>query len=310
MVENNYCITGKGITKKFKNSVALNEISFQIKHNELFGFIGADGAGKTTLFRIIISLMLADSGELKVNGFDPVKEYRQIRNIVGYMPGKFSLYQDLSIEENLNFFATIFETTLEENYSLIKNIYFQIEPFKNRRAGNLSGGMKQKLALCCALIHKPKILILDEPTTGVDPVSRKEFWEILGQLKKEGLTIIVSTPYMDEAALCDRISFMDKGKILTVDTPSELINKFNKKIFAVKTKQQFKAINDLKKYKFSESVNLFGEYAHLITNSNFQMRDEIKEIEKFLIENKHSEIDVKPINPTIEDCFMELAENE
>src|SRR5450755_997742 len=217
-------ITLSNIKKTYnKGSVtALKDISFSIERDELFGLIGPDGAGKTTLFRILTTLLLADKGTASVNGFDVVKDYKKIRSCVGYMPGKFSLYQDLTIEENLNFFATMFGTTIQENYDLIKDIYQQIEPFKDRRAGKLSGGMKQKLALCCALIHKPDVLFLDEPTTGVDPVSRKEFWEMLKRLKQQNITIVVSTPYMDEATLCDKIALMQGGKILSIDTPGNI----------------------------------------------------------------------------------------
>ena len=198
---------------KKKEVTALSDISFAVPQGELFGIIGPDGAGKTSLFRILTTLLLADSGKATVDGFDVVKDYKAIRKRVGYMPGKFSLYPDLSVEENLNFFATIFNTSIAENYDLIKDIYVQIEPFKDRKAGKLSGGMKQKLALSCALIHRPSVLFLDEPTTGVDAVSRKEFWEMLKGLKKQGITILVSTPYMDEAGLCDRVALIQNGKI-------------------------------------------------------------------------------------------------
>lgn len=210
------------ISKSYKEVQALHDVSFEVKEGELFGLIGPDGAGKTTLFRILTTLLLADNGNAVVAGNDVVHNYREIRNQVGYMPGRFSLYQDLTVEENLHFFATIFGTTVAENYELIKDIYDQISPFKNRRAGKLSGGMKQKLALSCALIHKPQVLFLDEPTTGVDPVSRKEFWEMLKRLQKRGITILVSTPYMDEAELCDRVALIHQGKILKIGTPYTL----------------------------------------------------------------------------------------
>ena len=207
-------ITLNNIKKTYNKGqvTALKDMSFDVGPGEMFGLIGPDGAGKTSLFRIMTTLLLADQGQATVNGFDVVKDYKKIRNCVGYMPGRFSLYQDLTIEENLNFFATVFGTTIRENYALIKDIYQQIEPFKDRRAGKLSGGMKQKLALCCALIHKPAVLFLDEPTTGVDVVSRKEFWEMLKRLKEQGITILVSTPYMDEANLCDRIALLQKAE--------------------------------------------------------------------------------------------------
>ena len=219
----------KNIVKTYEKGkiIALQDISFEVEKGELFGLIGPDGAGKTSLFRVLTTLLLPDGGSASVDGFDVVKNMKDIRKRVGYMPGRFSLYQDLTVEENLNFFATIFNTTIEENYDLIKDIYVQIEPFKTRRAGKLSGGMKQKLALSCALIHKPSVLFLDEPTTGVDAVSRKEFWEMLRKLKEKGITILVSTPYMDEASLCDRVALIQNGHILDIDTPLSIIRKFD-----------------------------------------------------------------------------------
>src|SRR6185312_14000353 len=230
-------VSAKNLTKTYgvkKKVVAVDNISFSVNNGEIFGLIGPDGAGKTTVFRMLTTLLLPDAGSGTVAGFDVAKDYQQIRSSVGYMPGRFSLYPDLTVEENLTFFATIFGTTIQQNYSLIREIYVQLEPFKNRRAGKLSGGMKQKLALCCALIHKPIILFLDEPTTGVDPVSRKEFWEMLKHLKAQGITILVSTPYMDEAGLCDRIALMQNGKILMLDTPTNISNSYPEKLLAVK----------------------------------------------------------------------------
>ena len=230
------------ISKSYKNVKALQDISFHVNAGELFGLIGPDGAGKTTLFRILTTLLIANEGTATVAGFNVVSDYKNIRNSVGYMPGKFSLYQDLTVEENLEFFATIFGTTIEENYELIKDIYVQIEPFKARRAGKLSGGMKQKLALCCALIHKPKVLLLDEPTTGVDPFSRKEFWDMLKRLQQKNITILVSTPYMDEAALCDRIALIQDGKILEIDTPEAIVKHYPKLIYNVTAIIMYKLI--------------------------------------------------------------------
>ena len=202
--------------------MAVGGISFEVERGELFGLIGPDGAGKTSLIRMLATLLLPDRGTATVDGYDTVKDYKEIRKRIGYMPGKFSLYPDLSVEENINFFATIFNTTLKENYDLVSDIYSQLEPFRHRRAGKLSGGMKQKLALSCALIHRPSVLLLDEPTTGVDVVSRKEFWDMLANLKNEGITILVSTPYMDEAGRCDRIALVQNGKLLSVDTPAAI----------------------------------------------------------------------------------------
>lgn len=293
----------QNISKSYQKNKAVEGISFDVKEGELFGLIGPDGAGKTTIFRILTTLLLANEGSATVAGFDVVKEYKAIRNSVGYMPGKFSLYQDLSVEENLTFFATIFGTTIAENYELIKDIYIQIEPFKTRRAGALSGGMKQKLALCCALIHKPKVLFLDEPTTGVDPVSRKEFWIMLKRLQQKGITILVSTPYMDEAALCDRIALIQKGSILKIDSPKNIISKYDKVIYDVKSKNMHQLIIDLKKYPNQYSVYAFGEFIHYIDKEqNFNSKD----LEEYLINKKHQDIIVQPAITTIEDVFMDL----
>lgn len=293
----------RNISKSYNKIKAIDSVSFEVEEGELFGLIGPDGAGKTTIFRILTTLLLADEGSATVAGYDVVKDYKFIRNSVGYMPGKFSLYQDLTVEENLTFFATIFGTTIEENYDLIKDIYVQIEPFKTRRAGALSGGMKQKLALCCALIHKPKVLFLDEPTTGVDPVSRKEFWEMLKRLQQKGITILVSTPYMDEAALCDRIVLIQKGKILKIDSPENIIKKYDKTIYDIRTNTMHQLILDLKNYPSQYSVFAFGEYIHYIDkNADFNPKDLVAYLEN----NKHSEIEIHISKPTIEDVFMDL----
>jgi ABC-type multidrug transport system ATPase subunit len=297
-------ISVKNITKSYKKVTAVKDLSFEVTQGELFGLIGPDGAGKTTLFRILTTLLFADKGTATVANFDVVNHYKSIRNNVGYMPGKFSLYQDLTVEENLNFFATIFNTSIEENYELIKEIYVQIEPFKNRRAGKLSGGMKQKLALCCALIHKPKVLFLDEPTTGVDPVSRKEFWEMLKRLQQKGITILVSTPYMDEAALCDRIALIQDGKILKIDTPQEIINDFPKKLYEVKTDNMYELIAYLKKYEHHYSVYPFGEFVHYTDKRlDFNPKELYQHLEKEGMKN----IALQETKATIEDTFMELA---
>ena len=297
-------IIAKNISKSYKQVKALDNISLEVPSGELFGLIGPDGAGKTTLFRILTTLLLPNEGTASVNGFDIVKDYKSIRNNVGYMPGRFSLYQDLTVEENLRFFATIFGTTIKENYDLIRDIYVQIEPFKKRRAGRLSGGMKQKLALSCALIHKPKVLFLDEPTTGVDPVSRKEFWEMLKRLQKQNITIFVSTPYMDEAELCDKIALITDGKILQINTPEAIKASFPKKIYKVKSSETFKLIQDLGTYNKTHSAYPFGEYIHFTsTQSDFQP----SELIDYLKANKHNQIEVLETNATIEDTFMELS---
>jgi ABC-type multidrug transport system ATPase subunit len=247
--------------------------------------------------------MFPTEGDVKVLGSDVVAEYRNIRNNIGYMPQRFSLYQDLSVEENLAFFARIFGTTIEENYDLIKDIYVQIEPFKNRLAGKLSGGMKQKLALCCALIHSPDILVLDEPTTGVDAVSRKEFWEMLIRLKQQGITILVSTPYMDEANLCDRVALIQNGEIMSIDTPEKVIGNFGQKLWAVKSNNIYQLIQDLKSLESADSVFPFGEYLHFTTKDSELNMDELRE---YLNTKSHQDIEIKEIEANIEDCFMQL----
>ncbi|HMT73528.1 MAG TPA: ABC transporter ATP-binding protein [Chitinophagaceae bacterium] len=285
---------------KKKEVTALHGVSFDVKQGELFGIIGPDGAGKTSLFRILTTLLLADEGTATVDGFDVVKDFKAIRKRVGYMPGRFSLYQDLTVQENLEFFATVFNTTIEENYDLVKEIYSQIEPFKDRRAGKLSGGMKQKLALSCALIHRPSVLFLDEPTTGVDAVSRKEFWEMLKRLKEQGITILVSTPYMDEAGLCDRVALMQSGKILSIDTPQGIVSTFGKKLLAAKSANMLQLLNDLKQCTQVEDAYPFGEYHHVVIKN-----DGKKELTQFL-EQKGYAYELKETAPNIEDCFMQL----
>ena len=298
----------ENISKTYNKAatLAVDDISFSVKEGELFGLIGPDGAGKTSLFRILTTLLLPDKGKAEVCGFDVVKDYKSVRGIVGYMPGKFSLYQDLTVEENLNFFATVFGTTVEKNYELIREIYVQIEPFKNRRAGKLSGGMKQKLALCCALIHKPEVLFLDEPTTGVDAVSRREFWEMLKRLQEQKITILVSTAYMDEATLCDRIGLIQGGKMLSNDTLENTLNAYPEKLYAIKSKNVHKLLNDLRTYENTLQCYASGEFLHLtfkVENENSQ-----NEVVNFLKEKGNDEIEIKISKPTIEDCFIRLIE--
>lgn len=295
------------ISKKYKveksEVTALNAVSFEVSKAELFGIVGPDGSGKTSLFRVLTTLLLADSGNASIDGFDIVKDYKLIRKKLGYMPGRFSLYQDLTVEENLSFFATIFNTSIAENYDLIKEIYQQIEPFKERRAGKLSGGMKQKLALCCALIHKPSVLILDEPTTGVDAVSRKEFWEMLQRLKAQGITILVSTPYMDEATLCDRVALMQNGQILAIDKPNQINLQFSKPLWAVKAASMYNLLKSLKQWEAVESCYSFGEYYHVVMKSNINGEEAIK---TYLLQQQFLDIDVQQITANIEDSFMSL----
>lgn len=299
------------ISKHYKEVQALKRVSLSIPRGELFGIIGPDGAGKTSLFRILTTLILANEGSATVDGFDVVTDYAAIRNRVGYMPGRFSLYQDLTVEENLTFFATVFNTTIAENYDLIKDIYQQIEPFKDRRAGKLSGGMKQKLALSCALIHRPSVLFLDEPTTGVDPVSRKEFWNMLKNLQKQNITIVVSTPYMDEASLCDRIALIQNGEFLTIDSPQGIIANYPNTLLAVESADMHQLLHDLRQNELTKNCFAFGNEHHVAINKNnttLSLDELIKETDNYLQEKGHKQLTIKAINPTVEDCFMLLSQ--
>ncbi len=281
---------------------ALKEITLSVGKGELFGLVGPDGAGKTTLFRILTTLMYADSGFATVDGFDIVRDFKEIRKRVGYMPGKFSLYPDLSVAENLAFFATLFDTSLRENYDLVKPIYQQIEPFEKRKAGALSGGMKQKLALSCALIHRPSVLFLDEPTTGVDAVSRKEFWELLRGLQDAGISILVSTPYMDEASLCDRVALMQEGRVMGINTPEGIRANFAMPLYAVRGKNMYRLMQQLLKLEAVESCHPFGQHHHVVfRNSSMSM----EEIRKMVIP-LDDDMEISRIEPTIEDSFMAL----
>jgi ABC-2 type transport system ATP-binding protein len=294
------------VSKHYEEVLALDSISFRVNRGELFGLIGPDGAGKTSLFRILTTLLLPDEGTATVEGFDVDGDFREIRKITGYMPGRFSLYQDLTVEENLSFYATVFGTTVEENYDLIKDIYIQIEPFRKRRAGKLSGGMKQKLALSCALIHKPRVLILDEPTTGVDAVSRKEFWEMLIRLKGADLTILVSTPYMDEAELCDRVALLQDGKLLSVNTPAKIKEKYPQQLWALRAENMYNLKNDLAVYDDTRSVFLFGQDLHV----TLKQAGGPEKLQAWLEKMGHKQIYIEAIQPGVEDCFMELMSKE
>lgn len=291
------------LTKSYGKVRALGGVNLVVEESELFGVIGPDGAGKSTLFRIILSLLLPDTGKVELWGLDPVQDYRQIRRMVGYMPGRFSLYEDLSVEENLKFFATVFDTSIRQNYHLIKDIYQQIEPFKTRPAGKLSGGMKQKLALSCALIHKPRLLVLDEPTTGVDAVSRSEFWEMLKKLKEQGITILVSTPYMDEASLCERVALMQKGNILDVASPSKIVEGFEGILFGVSGDNVYHLIKACRSFSDVNSVFPFGEELHLTFEGGKDMQ---KELTEFLHQKGFKNINIRVVKPNIEDHFMAL----
>ena len=290
----------ENISKAFKDVQALNNVSFNAEEGELFGIIGPDGAGKTTLFRIMTTLTIPDNGSVLINNRSIFNDYLEIRKHIGYMPGRFALYQDLTVEENLKFFASVFNTTIEENYHLVKGIYSHIAPFKNRKAGKLSGGMKQKLALSCALIHKPEVLFLDEPTTGVDPVSRKEFWDMLYDLKNMGITIVVSTPYMDEASRCDRIALIKNGKFMDVDTPANIINNFNKILIAVKADNMRSLLKDIRKCSQINSAFAFGAEIHAVINEE----ESIDNIKIQLQNYNHKNIEISRIKPAIEDCYI------
>ena len=299
-------IEASGITKSFGPTIALDDISFSVNESEIFGFIGPDGAGKTTLFRIITTLLLPDKGNMKVLGMNATSDYKELRKNIGYMPGRFSLYQDLSVEENLNFYATVFGTTVKKNYDLISEIYSHIEPFKKRLAGKLSGGMKQKLALSCALIHKPKLLILDEPTTGVDAVSRSEFWDMLARLRQHNITIIVSTPYMDEAMRCNRVALIQNGSILTVAPPQEIRDGFSRKLFRIKASEKYKLIIALRKYPGTVTTYPFGDSVH-VTFADDHIDDSLF---RFLNEEGLSNVTAEETDAGIEDRFLELMEGE
>ena len=301
-------VTANNLVKRYsakKETVeAVQGISFDVQKGELFGIIGPDGAGKTSLFRMLTTLLIPDEGKAQVDGCDIVKDYKAIRQKVGYMPGRFSLYQDLTVEENLNFFATIFNTTVKENYDLIKDIYVQIEPFKTRKAGKLSGGMKQKLALSCALIHRPVVLFLDEPTTGVDAVSRKEFWEMLQRLKSQGITILVSTPYMDEAALCDRVLLLQKGKALSTGSPLDIIAAFSDKLVAVKAEEMYRLLKDLQAYEGVKNAYAFGEWHHAVLEEGY----EEPMLRSYLKHKAYQNLFIQEDKPNIEDCFLQLMQ--
>ena len=282
-----------------KSVAALKSVSFDVQRRELFGIIGPDGAGKTTLFRILTTLLVADKGQASVDGLDVVSAYKSLRRRIGYMPGKFSLYQDLTVEENLAFFATLFNTSVGENYDLIRDIYGQIEKFKTRKAGALSGGMKQKLALSCALIHRPSVLFLDEPTTGVDAVSRKEFWELLHQLQEQGITIVVSTPYMDEAGQCDRVALIQEGSILDVDTPQGIISSFTEPLWSLRSSNMYRLMKDVRDQGLARSCYPFGQVHHVVWQPGIDPQRSLE-----ALKGNHPEIRMERIAPTIEDCFM------
>ncbi|MDA3884565.1 MAG: ABC transporter ATP-binding protein [Candidatus Delongbacteria bacterium] len=297
----------KHISKSYGDITAIDDLSFEVNKGEIFGLIGPDGSGKTSIFRILTTVTLPDKGEAFVQGLNVRTDFKKIRKLIGYMPGRFSLYQDLTVEENLKFYSSVFNTSIADNYELIKDIYSQLEPFKDRRAGKLSGGMKQKLALSCALIHRPEVLFLDEPTTGVDAVSRKEFWEMLDRLRKTGITILVSTPYMDEAAKCDRIALIKDGKILNIDTPDNISSSFQRTLYAVRSADTHKLIKDLRDWNKTHSSFAFGDNIHLSLKDDYITEEDIT---AYISSKEHSDIFVKKILPGIEDTFIELLKQE
>lgn len=295
-----------GLTKRYGGLTALDGVSFRVSRGELFGLIGPDGAGKTTLFRLLATLLSPDAGRASVDGLDMVRDYRAIRARVGYMPGRFSLYPDLSVEENLAFFAALFGVGVQENYDLIAPIYRQIEPFRTRRAGKLSGGMKQKLALCCALVHRPSVLFLDEPTTGVDPVSRSEFWDMLSVLKGEGISMLVSTPYMDEARRCDRVALCDRGRLLGIDTPQGIVGGFSKPLYALKGADMYGLLLAARRSPQVRECYPFGAVHHLIPREGFDAAGFAGELSG----QGFREVDIRPASPGIEDVFIKLMRHE
>ena len=298
-------VTIEGLSKRFEEVVALDAISLEIAPGELFGFIGPDGAGKTTLFRILVTLIVPDSGRATVLGRDVVTDLWELRRRVGYMPGRFSLYPDLSVEENLRFFASVFGATVEAQYDLIAPIYEQLAPFKDRRAGALSGGMKQKLALCCALVHRPEILFLDEPTTGVDAVSRREFWELLDRLRQTGLTIVVSTPYMDEADRCHRVALIQRGELLGIDTPDRVAASFGRPLFIVRDAERYRLLVAAREYANAATVFPFGDVLHYTDRRDGASPEQIaRELRDYLQTRGFANVEVRETRPTIEDTFM------
>lgn len=295
-------VSVRNVSMSYGRVRALDGVSLEVEGGTVFGIIGPDGAGKTTLFRIMTTLLLPDAGEVRVCGCDVRKDFMEIRRMIGYMPGHFSLYQDLTVEENLSLFAAVFNTTIQENYHLVAEIYSQLEPFRKRRAGKLSGGMKQKLALCCAMIHKPRVLFLDEPTTGVDPVSRKEFWQMLARLKAQGITIVVSTPYMDEASKCDVISLMKDGRFFMTDTPEAIVKGFGKRMYELDVQGSIvRALDDVASVQGVESCSPFGDRIHIVSPSLGR-----EELSGRLSAIGYDTSSLREAEPTVEDCFIEF----
>jgi ABC-type multidrug transport system ATPase subunit len=300
----------KGVSKNYSSVKALEDISLSVKKGEMFGLIGPDGAGKSTLFRILTTLILPDSGTAAIEGLDVRQDYKSIRKIIGYMPGRFSLYGDLTVQENLSFFASVFGVKVSDNYPLIENIFKDLVPFGDRRASRLSGGMKQKLALSCALIHKPSVLFLDEPTTGVDPVSRREFWQMLERLKTDGITIVVSTSYMDEALLCDRVALIKEGRIMSSDSPRGVIDSYQNTLLAIWGEDMHSLLKEIRSYDKVKSIYSFGQEHHIAIDRNLYNIKYMDSVAKKLEASGHRNFHIKIIAPTIEDCYMEFSANK
>lgn len=295
-----------GVSKRYGDLKALDDISFKVSEGELFGLIGPDGAGKSTLYKILATLLLPDSGKATVCGLDAVKDYRRLRTEIGYMPERFSLYQDMTVQENLEFYATLFGVNVRNNFDLIAPIFKQLERFPNRMAGALSGGMKQKLALSCALIHRPKVLLLDEPTTGVDAVSRSEFWEMLSKLKEHGITILVSTSYMDEATLCERIAMINNGRILATDTPSNLVAGLDNNLYNAVADDMFRLLSCLQQTPGVEDCYTFGATLHVVTDETFSVERTLSRLK----EEGLLQVSIYPAKGTIEDLFIKLMRHD
>lgn len=297
----------ENVSKSYGGKVkAVRDVTFSVEEGEVFGLVGPDGAGKSTLFNILTTLLMPDSGKLEMLGMDIIQDYKSVRQIIGYLPGTFSLYPDLSVQENLDFFAVMYKSSIEENMSLIEPIWKQISPFKDRKAGKLSGGMKQKLALCCALIHCPKILFLDEPTTGVDPVSRKEFWDILKSIRKHNITVIVSTPYMDEATRCDRIAMIQDGKIIGINTPATFVENFKGKLFTFKSDNIFALLSAMEHCPLNCNYYPYGEHCHIAFYDDIETA--LPQFEQFLQGHHLQHDEIRAIDPSVEDCFIEIVQ--
>lgn len=292
-----------GITKRYGDLTALDNVSFKVDKGTLFGLIGPDGSGKSTLYKILATLTAPDEGSAMVSGLDTVRDYSRLRTRIGYMPEKFSLYQDLTVSENLHFFASLFNVSIKDNYDIIAPVFSQLERFPNRKAGSLSGGMKQKLALSCALIHRPEILLLDEPTTGVDAVSRSEFWDMLSTLREKGITILVSTSYMDEATRCERIALIDKGKILKINTPEGLVAGLDENLYNASATRMFELLTKLRQLPEVEDCYTFGATLHVVGRQEFKpsaVRDKLR------LEGLH-DVEIYPAKGDIEDLFIKLT---